>query len=319
MTSQLNLGGSDPHQNAAEELVLPLLEEVEAYSLIHEAIDQALAERKGVLLVGDKGVGKTVAFREGLDALFNAERQKEDLDASYRPRYVVRHATVRNQSARDVLVDLLGQVKPDFVPRVRGGVKKEDELRKELVFALLDSRVALLAIDEAETLRDDILTVLRDINSDAERLAAARFRVSSADDANGGVAAAGVGILLVGTTKLSARIQEGDECDRRWVRLLIANPVAPDLVPTVYLKWLPQFRAAPAAANPVAWANYIHSLVSSGKPVPISRIENHVRLYYRLMVRNGLAISRVATPFHQDLFEYTAGESGWGDRDLKAS
>lgn len=306
-TETLILGDLDERASRlVERLTFPILEDVGAIPRVFDALIHAVKERKGVLCVGPKGTGKTLALRYVIDQFEKAEAENQRRDAKYRRRRIVRATTLRATTHRDALIGLM-QVVLGFPPvtKIRGRSKTDDELKAELLDQLSAQRVALLVIDEAETLSDAALAILRDILSVSEATSGERFTAE-------GYAPAGVGILLLGTWDLYPRVLRLDEAGQRWVRVEKIGLVPPAKVPDVYRRLLPALDRRASEMGPEGWADFITGQVSQGNELSLRVIENHVRAYCRRMVSQDMSIRSVDDiGFKEKLFTYTWSEAGW--------
>lgn len=304
-------GGGTPDEHFPERLCLPFVATASVVALCHDALDQAAAARTGVVLVAPKGAGKSRALRHVIGRFALADRLRAGRDPAYRRRRVVAVSTLRASTYRDALLDLLYAVAgASHRDRVRGRVKTLDELRIELAEMLLDLGVVVVVVDDAETLSDHALTALRDVMVET-----ATRDPAGAPGADGAQAPAGVGMLLAGTGDLTPRLLRSDEAGQRYARLVSAGLVPAAHVAGVYRLWLPGFEAHVAAIGEAAWAGYVRTLVTRGKPVALRRLEAHVREYARRLARRDprRVTAREAVYFAAEPFELTWGESGWAD------
>lgn len=307
MTLEITLGGLASTQHMAENLALPFMDDLPIVGLIHDALDQAATERKGVLVVGEKGVGKTETLSYAREAFAEAERQKAAADASYRRRHVVYLQTVRGQSYRELFKAIhkvaLGA---ELNERVRGRLKSDNDMRIELVDMLLELNYVLIVIDEAETLSPVLLTAVRDLVAEGESRADGRRT-------DAGITAQGLGVVLVGVDRhLTTRLMAAEEAERRFVRRITVEGPPQATVPGLYATWLPGFAPHIKQVGGPEWRQYIATTVTRGRTVPLSLIENHVRNYARLAIRNDDGITAPADiPFIEELFVFTLGEAEW--------
>lgn len=307
MPSTVEIGAIDPDDPFRTPLSLPFIPGLDSLALMSDALDQAANERKGVIVVGPKGVGKTIALRYALDRRLEAEWAKRDLDASYYPRQVVLLRSIRARRYRDVLGALYNELMGhEWTDRAHGRAKSDDTLRKELIKHLADERRVVIAVDEAETLTPEAINALRDLIAEAEDRDVDRF-------GDGTITAAGVGVLLVGADNgFRGRIAASDEAGHRWVRIVTLEPLDASDIAGVYPTLLPGFRAHVQRIGDAAWAAYVTRVVSHERRLPIRALENHVRLYYRLLTGTDHGVTSPGTAyFHQDLFEFTWGETDW--------
>ena len=328
---------------------LPILDDEEGFEAIGDiidALDQVVDERKGVVVVGDKGNGKTFGVQAAVTQFRTNERREKHGDGR-----TVTRTVHRIHSPRDT--DRLGTIKAihkavtasDLVTRERGQTIETEQLFEELVHMLLNGGVSALVFDEAENLSPEALVLLRDIMSFAEGASPARVAGSR-------YSAAGVGILLVGTMELRYSIDESVELGERWVRVHEITPPTPERLAGLYRLFLPclaaeserlsQAAASTSAADPkpnrsksrggkdndpgkpasaintpkdgAPWMEYVRRTVWQGRDdVTMRTVENHVRSYVRRTVAaladEGVIVHAVdELPFDAELFEWTFAE-----------
>lgn len=293
----------------AGELVLPHLS-LPAVATMQDALAQAAVERKGVVAVGDKGVGKSVALRCAVMEFDEAERKLAAQNSSYHRRRVFTIRTIRGPRYRDLLTTLYYEVADsEWHDRVRGQRKTDDTLRDELLTALEESGAVVIVIDEAETLSADNITAVRDLLADGQARALERHR-------GDGLIAAGVGVLLVGVdANLTARLRATDEVGQRFVRCHEVVPLSARLACEVYEAYLPACAALARSVGTRRWRQIIKALTER-HPVPVRAIENHVRRYVHLAAeraaqRTGAPVSVASIAFIPELFVATWAEAGW--------
>jgi hypothetical protein len=308
MSELIRLGGMDDHQHLAEELCLPILTHLSAHARVMDAMDHVATTRRGIGVIGRKGVGKTVGLQAALQNFEESERKKLTLDASYQKRTIVELSSLRAKTYRDAVIMVLKFLAgSSFALAARGRRKTDDELREEIVHHCLDQKIIALCLDEAENAQPVTLMLLRDIMSDAERLDPARL------DAKG-QRSAGVGVLLLGTHPLAHRLRRSVEAGERWVQLVTVGRVRSGVVAEIYEAWFPGFAEHIAAVGRAAWLKFLEANLSEGRSVSLRLVENHARLYFRRMVRKDDSIrSRELTPFSERVFLWTLGEVRWGE------
>jgi type II secretory pathway predicted ATPase ExeA len=303
MKGHIRVGGLSSDAYMEYDVALPVQEDTQSMKWISDTLDQAVAERRGVVVYGPKGTGKSVALERVVDEFENGERAAEQQDARRSRRTVV----VVEATASTTEVDVISRIHKAFTGNrlqrhERGRRLEEDELMDRLVALLLQSNVAALAVDEAERLSDTGLRVLRDLMSLAERRDKERR-------SGGELRAAGVGVLLVGTGSLAERVRATDEAGERWVRLKAIPPLDAAEVADMYLAFLPGLQAHVDEVGTDEWAEYVRIHVSQSQHVSFRRIENHVRNYIRRMRRNDETITdRTEVGWDEGIFTYTLEE-----------
>jgi type II secretory pathway predicted ATPase ExeA len=124
-------------------------------ALVTDALDQVATQRRGVVVLGPKGCGKSLALRHALGEFAALERARERRRPRYRRRRVLQVRGIRADRYVDAAVVLLREVSGTSPQvRVHGRLKKHDELLLELVLQLLEQRYAAVVVDEAELLSD---------------------------------------------------------------------------------------------------------------------------------------------------------------------
>lgn len=301
MTREVSIGGVRESTHLVEELELPILDDIDALAWITDAIDRAHAERKGIAVVGRKGAGKTIAANQGIEQFNESEREIEERDDSYERRRAVLIQSPRSEKREDVL-DAIWKAATGMGMRQysRGKKKSYEELRDELVEKLLNMRIAVLVLDEAENLSATGFEVLRDVNSVAETRSEGRISGTS-------YRPAGVGIVLIGTHELKPRLTNSREAGHRWVSIRTIQDLAPAEAARVYRHFLPAFEQKATEVGEDAWNEYIRQQIVHGREVPVRQVENHVRSYVRRAV--AAADEEIETkdeiPWDRDLFEWT--------------
>ncbi len=161
--------------------------------------------------------------------------------------------------------------------------------------------MAAIVVDEAEALTDEAVTVLRDIISKSEAMSTRRY-------VNGRYQPAGVGVVLLGTPELGVRLSASDEAGRRWLQVKQVNMLAPATAARVYRRFLPAFEQEARRRGDEEWVRFIHDHVCP-KRIPVSSIENHVRMYVRRLTNHDPSIDAIEkVPFLEDVFISTHGE-----------
>lgn len=309
MSRSIAIGGIDDtlHQLINALPLAVLRDEVPAIAWIPDCIAQAAAERKGVAIIGESGVGKSIGLRVAIDEFERGEREAKAAHDPYVVRRIVRCSTIRSTTARDMFIEIY-RVAFDVSPaiRVHGRTKTDDEIRDELLERLFDEDVAVLVIDEAQTLTERALIALRDLIAVAEDRAPKRL-VAGAGGSH--YVPSGIGVLLVGTYELEVRLAQSEEAGRRWVRAQRVGAVTVADAPVVFRKLLPAFDKAATKMGDAAWADCIMRRCTAGRDVPIGTIENIIRTYTRRLLIETPGIRTVATiPWDAEIFEQACGE-----------
>lgn len=310
MSTQVTVGGISDGTHLVEELELPLLEDYEPMVWIEEAVDLAASNRKGTVVVGPKGVGKSVGVRQAVEAFDSAERAKQDQDATYERRRILSLHAPRDDQYRDVIGRIWKEaagMKMSYRRGMHG--KGQDELLYQLVEKLLSQNVAVVVLDEAERLSEVGLEALRDLISAAETKA--RERQTHNGDAPGGV-----GVVLVGTPDVRTRLQRSDEMGHRWLRVFeVQRPSLSDAA-RYYRQALPCLDAFATQKGDTYWHDYLRTEVLDGQQVAIRFLEHHIRRYVRWVVSQDPSIESIEEiEMDRELFESAADETIPQDND----
>lgn len=298
----LRLGGLHPSTFLVEDFRLPV-EETAAVSMVRDAVDQAASERKAVAVVSDKGTGKSISLVQAEQAFREAEHAKCEADGGYNPRRFVTLQSPRSTKEEEVYSVIWRAVVGTRAPRRRRGVKVPvEDLQDQLVEYIHAGNVAVLALDEAEKLSDVGLTAVRDIMSASESTSKRRF-------GDGGYAAAGVGVVLLGAPELEPRLQDWDEFGHRLVRIVRLESLDTEEVAALYTRFLPGIARHVEEIGDPTWVDWVRQEVTRGKAFPIRAVENHVRNFVRRMAEQEPEVEAVEDiPFVEDIFLFTLDE-----------
>ncbi|WP_439643988.1 ATP-binding protein [Gemmatimonas sp.] len=294
----------------AEHLALPLVDGLDLDGRVRNALDHAVTTRRGAVVIGAKGCGKSVALARAVAWLEHQEYQREQRNDAYARRavhYVPSFAARRYHEGLTVLCrQILGV---SFHPSVRGGRKQEDDLRTELLLACRDQNIVALVIDEGERVAPEGLRLLRDLMAEAEWHGAHGAAVAGAKRA------VGLGVLLVGTPTLRAPIMATNEAAQRWSLLIDVDRLFVHEATDILLAWFPAWRAGVARD---ALSGLIERWLVEAGGVPWRTLENVARLYFRYVQRNHRAVARFTretTPWNERLFVYVAQQVRWKPSD----
>lgn len=306
MVRTLTIGGIPQHDNLGASLVLPLLRGTETVQLVFDALHDAVSRRTGVVVVGEKGTGKSEATRLAVREFEGAERQRQEMDAGYRRRRLLKLPSLVTPKYRDVLFELLKQISgSETRPRVNGVPVSEDALLMRCCTLLFERNVVALLIDQAESCSADALRVLRDLMTYASEMDERRKSVD-------GVIAAGVGVVIVGTPPLRAVIATNEEMGHRWARVVEVDGVLPEDVGLIYTTWFPGFAAEIARRGEPWWESAIDGIVSKGQLIAIRSITLHMQRYWQhVLSTHPEVLTRELAPLDYDLFRFAADEVVW--------
>ena len=320
MTFQITLGAArGEHTLAADTLCIPALDTVprlaHALAETQQALREVAERRTGLLIIGPNYCGKSTAVERAVRLLRDDEQQLAvAMPEHYRERRFLCVHGLESKTAREFLMALLQVVSPGLRDRQHGSRKSDDTLRGELVTALLNKHYAAIICDEAEYLTDRIIDQLRKIMADATEKDARRVTVINGKEA---YAAAGVGVLLVGTQKLLETVRRSEDAGLRWSDVRSLEYLAPQEVADVYLALCPRFAEHATAIGADAWREFCESRVAMGQPMAIGAITSHARRYFSLLLdqalQDGGALRTLdEAPFVQEAFVYALTKTSWG-------
>lgn len=286
----------------AEDLVLPMLEDVLTVAWIRDGLDEAVTHRKGVAVIGPKGAGKSMALDRAVDDFNEAESAAATETSG---EHVERSVVVIQSPQSGRRTEIIGAIwrrlfGMDQLRKQRGKLKQPELLFQELVEQLMQRHIAALVFDEAENLSDAGIRVIRDLISTTERLSKERRYHRD------GYRTAGIGVLLVGTEELVLQMVRSQEVGRRWISIHEVGLLAPAEAASVYMRFLPAFQKQALAVGVEAWEHTISMQVCQGLPIPIGFVETHTREYVRRMMAEDPAVrDPAALPFDEEMFAQT--------------
>lgn len=300
-------GGLAENQHLAEELEFPIVDSLDGIPKGRQAIDTAATQRRGILLIGPQGSGKSEGMRQGLDWFTDFEKQKYEKDNSYRRRKILRIRGPRDASYRDTGVFMAKKLSRRYSDRVRGKKKENNEIREDLMQLCLKTHHVVLILDEAEKCSNDSLAFFRDLVADAQE------EDDGATGANGGRKQVGIGLVLTGTPDLEQRIIRNREAGQRWAGSIHTElPDIDDLI-VLYHAWFPAFAPHVEEVGKAAWKNYLSSLIMRGEDgVSLHLIRNQAVQYVLTTARLFGTVKDVKSiPFKRELFEAALEEADW--------
>lgn len=304
------IGGLDLTSLALRECAaLPVLTEgVPVQDWMADCLQQAVAERRGVILVAPHGAGKSLSITRDLARFHAAEESlRATQDAAYVPRRVVALSTLRLRDARELYVTMY-RAAFDTLPtdRVYRRAKTADELRDDLICRCTEENVVAFVVDEAQTLGLPILEALRDLMAVAESMNTERWLPGDGEER---ATPAGIGVLLVGTMELKAQFPRMHEYGRRWIRTEEVGLVAATTAPAALTKLLPAFAEGARTMGAEAWVTLVQQVVTHGTDVPVSRLHDVARGYLRRSSAEcPTATTTADLPWDEDLFRQAAYE-----------
>jgi thymidine kinase len=313
MSISITLGKYDAaHVTASEDFTIPVLDGVAAMQQLtvktQQALSRALQLKTGVLIIGPKGAGKSSALDRAIRAHREGEQQLvAKMPGEYRERRVLRAHGLNSKTGRELLFSLLKEVSPGLRDRSLGMRKSDDDLRAELVSALLNKNYSAVVFDEAEYLNDRAIDQLRKIMADAAERDARRVVVENGREE---YRAAGIGVLLVGTKAVLEVVRRDADAGHRWSEVVELETLAPDVVCDCYTEIFPAFRAHVDDVGLAAWREFCANHVAVGRRLTVDKVVLHARRYYDTYLSSDLAdalpsVAREHIPFNRVLFLYT--------------
>lgn len=286
---------------------LPILPRLGAYAEAKMAIEHAITSRRGALLCGPKGTGKTVGVLLALAWLADRERDREEADPTYRRPHVLELTSLRNADYRTTALAVATALDEDYEPKVGHAKKGGNEIRDDVAHMCLAKRFGLIVCDEAEVLSVESLNFFRDVMSVAEKASTDRIK-------DGEIKAAGVGVLLVGDLTTESRVAATSEAEQRWARSTRVSPLTPEQVVEVYAAWFPGFASQIATMGDTMWVNFLETLVCRDESVPLRLLENHARSYVMTYRRvHGAHIPLQDVQLDAELFRRAFMANKWAD------
>lgn len=259
---------------------LPLLAAVDALAALRIAIQFAADRRKGVVVTGDKGAGKTVALARAVRSFRRDEALVNGNDASTAARDVALLPVCRPAS-RSEYIRLIYTA--EFGELDARSLRRGDEgMLDDLVASWTEAGVAVLVADEAEHLSAAALDVLRDIMS--------RAAAPNADEATAHEEyldrPRGLGVVVVGTPSVARRLRKTSEWRERWAREIKAYPLAVDALPDLYASYLPCFAHEAERRGSEKWAELVLEIAGPHYTGSMRLIETHIECYLALFCEN---------------------------------
>lgn len=291
--TMIPLGSYRTDNGLADQLALPLFEDLPALVWASDCLYHAITHRTGVALIGDKGLGKSVAIDHAI-ANFEAAEDERDRSQVRRTVFRIQSPTSRERLPlfRAIHLAITGE---SIETREEGRRIPDDELAQRLAATLLEVNCVALVFEEAEYLTDEALDAIRTLMSHAVAMAKDRY-------VGGTVRTAGVGVLFIGTPKLQHRLQRHEEHGQRWSRYQRVSKMTPEIVATTYRRLLPCFEAQAQAVGGPTWDAFIRQHIAK-RAMPVRHITQHVENYVRRMATAYPTLTRLEEiPFSERLF-----------------
>jgi len=298
------IGGLDPATHRLRNLKLPVIENLPIISYMHDGLTLAATQRRLVAVLSPKGAGKSMALDQALRAAEDAEDAKVEAAAEYLPLAFPRILSPRSRSRVEILGAMWKPITGAEIPRiVRGKARPYEDLIEELMVHLVSMNVGVLVFDEAERLSHEGLTVIGDVMKAAEAKGHGRY----GEDGRR-FAASGVGVLLVGTTRLGPKLQTWEEAEQRLLQVRRVGALEPAEASDIYRRYLPAFEQR-AEEDEESWLELIRLQVCAGRPITLREIENHTRTYVTRMYAQDAELERPEdVPWSEEVFFETLTE-----------
>ena len=298
-----------------QRLALPLIPDfVDATAYAMDALEQAVASRQGVVLIGPGDCGKSTAMTQAIRAFEDAEARVSKESSDYEDRRIVHVHGLRADKELDVIVALyVAAFETAPILKTAGRRKTVDEVLRELTTRLRDERVAALVLDDAQDIAAPALHLIERLMAHAVDREAGRLGAATATAADGTVAPAGVGVVLVGTARLEHAIRYGEEAGNAWKTIQHVHALPAESVPDALCRLLPAWAAGAAALGATAWADFVATHITLGRPVPIGSLDMMARLYVRRLATAALDegvtwTSLAEVPWDRDMLCYVRQE-----------
>jgi type II secretory pathway predicted ATPase ExeA len=300
MSEFIEVGGfDDDAQHRAEQLKLPAIPTLTVTARMRDAIDTAVATRRGVAIVGPKGAGKTAALTTILAEFRARENAKWNSDRKYLRQVILRVRGLRAKTYRDGIIALFKAMTGSTLnTAARGRRKTDDELLDELVFSLMQRNIVVVAMDEVEFVSSAMFELLRDIMSES-----ADRDPRTVDAVSDGYAAVGIAVALIGTPAITPRLIRLAELKERWARTVAVAYVDASAIAGTFVFWFPSFGKHVGTIGEKAWESFFHTKVTKGRQASLRHLDTVARFYFRRMTRKSDAhFRRETVPFSEQQF-----------------
>ena len=303
MKRTLTLGGLHQSTHLANQAMLPILPDTHAQTMIMDALDKAVSQRKGFAVVGPKGAGKSFALERATEEFDDSERAMEDMDATHERRRIRTIWSPRAERRVEILEVIWREVLGEDMPRRDGTRNKApDILLAELVDHLLELGICALVFDEAENLTDVGFTTIRDIISVAQQRAQDQF-------SGGKYRAVGLGVLLIGDERLEPLVKASREAMHRVAGVYRVENLSPAEAAEVYCRFVPGIGIHASVIGEGGWSDFVRNRVVFNQAIPLRFIETHARLYISRMTAEDHDFACVADiPYDAEMFLHTLRE-----------
>lgn len=211
---------------------LPYLEQYGVEARLHDALDKAANLRNIVLVLGGKGMGKSVRAVHAREWFDEREARRAERDNSYLPLRVHLSTNARRDTYEETLVGLLLSIDQREPTKERGRRKSAQALRERICELLTKKRIAVILVDEAETLTKHTFDALRDVIALSGDLAVRKGGV--------GAGLAGTGLVVVGTPESESVLQQHEEYGHRLTEAVRIPEVAIADAIDIVATWMPQ-------------------------------------------------------------------------------
>lgn len=302
---------------------IPRLSGLSGIQVVRRALDQAKDHKSGVVVVAPLGFGKSEGAHAARARHADEQRELTKQNARHR-RTRVRYINLQTaRTERQLLISILQDAVPGQVVRERlpGGRRKDErDLRKEVYRVYRAQGVVTLIIDDAQRLTDAGLQVARDLIAEKEE---DPHRSVAGRQGGAETPAVGIGVLLIGTPELEARLVKTGETHGagRWSFVNQVDPLTDIQLPNIYQAIFPAFRDHISSIGRGAWNEFVLQHVALGRSLPIRTVTTHAREYFAVTYdrTRGAVSERERTPFDRVLFLETLRAVLWETSSARQS
>ena len=256
---------------------LPYLERYGVEMRVHDALDKAFNSRDIIVVIGAKGLGKSRGLDRAREWFHEREERRAKLDNSYQPLRLEVITSARADSYEQVLTNVLHALDRREPTKEGGRRKTSAAIRDRIAELMARKRIAVLVVDEAETLTEQSLHAFRDIAA------------ASADRAQRAVSTSSpgaIGLLVVGTPQCHERMERSGEYGHRIAEVVRLPNVSITHAGEVLQAWLPRL-ANLAHADQSRFRNVVRVNVCRDRPTDMRHLEHIVMEYARRLDRQG--------------------------------
>lgn len=272
-----NLRYDDFSLSFLERNPLPYLEKFGVGTRLHDAVDKAAELRQIVLVLGSKGMGKSVRMEHVSTWFETREEKRWAIDNSYVPLRLHLVTSSRKDTYEDVLVGLLLAIDKRESTKERGRKKTPKELKERICELLAKKHIAVIGLEEAETLTKHTFDAFRDVvalSAETERR-----RGAKGDQV-------GTGLVVVGTPSSESVMRGHEEYGHRVFETVRIPDVTIAEATEVMQTWLPQATAL-AGEDATTFRTIVRVRICFDRPTIMRHLATVTREYARRLDRSG--------------------------------